>query len=238
MATKPRADDNLLLRHLEPHQARQLSIQDEDHGLRVTLIDAEESPKWVFFPHGKAVASIVRTTSGGQMVEAGVVGFEGVFSIHTPLAGPAPTGSHAVVQNHGRFSRVEAGAVRRLLEESGSFRDAVLRYTSFFLDQVTQNLVCNRLHSIEQRLSKWLLVMSDRAGSNELHLTQELLSHMLGVHRPGVSLAVSALEEEGLIKHKRAWIELANREPVIDRSCECYQTLRDKFGAFVTTNQR
>ena len=74
--------------------------------------------------------------------------------------------------------------------------------------------------------------------ADELHLTQELLSHMLGVHRPGVSLAVSALEEEGLIRHKRAWIDLANRELVIGRTCECYRTLRDKFGAFVSTNQR
>lgn len=238
MAANPRPEYNLLLGHLEPHLARLLFIQDCDYPLRAALIHAEEAPQWIYFPHGKAVASIVRTTAGGQMVEAGVVGFEGLFNVHTVLAEPAPTGSHAIVQNEGLFSRVEPSRFRRLLGDSVPFRDSVLRYTSLFLDQVTQNLVCNRLHSIEQRLSKWLLVMSDRAGSDELHLTQEFLSHMLGVHRPGVSLAVSALEDEGLIRHRRTWIELANRDRVAERSCECYQVLHDRFNGFLTANQR
>jgi CRP-like cAMP-binding protein len=170
------------------------------------------------------------------MVEAGVVGGEGMFNIHTVLAAPAPTGSAAVVQNEGRFSRIEASRAKELFEEHVEFREAVLAYTSVFLDQVTQNLVCNRLHAIEQRLAKWLLVMRDRVASEELHLTQEFLSYMLGVHRPGVSIAVNALEADGLIRHGRNRIELRDVEGIVARCCECYRPLHEKLVEFVHKN--
>jgi CRP-like cAMP-binding protein len=103
-----------------------------------------------------------------------------------------------------------------------------------FLDQVTQNLVCNRLHPIEQRLAKWLLVMQDRTQTAELHLTQEFLSYMLGVHRPGVSIAVTALEADGVIAHRRNRIALREREGIIARSCECYRPLHEKLRDFAS----
>lgn len=223
---------NLLLRALAPEVVARAGIREEDHPLRSVLIRADETPRYVFFPHSGAVASIVRTTASGQMVEAGIVGGEGAFNVHTILAPPAPTGSQAVVQSEGRFSRVEVVRLRELFESDTTFRDALLAYTSVFLDQVTQNLLCNRLHPIEQRLAKWLLMMRDRVGRDELHLTQEFLAYMLGVHRPGVSLAVRALESDGLIRHRRNWVELLDLDGIVARSCECSFPLREKLREF------
>ncbi|MCU1245274.1 MAG: putative transcriptional regulator, Crp/Fnr family, partial [Acidobacteria bacterium] len=153
------------------------------------------------------------------------------------LAPPAPTRSDAIVQNDGRFSRIAVGKVCELFDRHPPFRDAVLAYTSVFLDMVTQNLVCNRLHPIEQRLAKWLLVMRDRVHRDDLHLTQEFLSYMLGVHRPGVSIAVTALESDGLIRHRRNWIELRDRPGIAARSCECYRPLHERLAGFMVSLQ-
>jgi CRP-like cAMP-binding protein len=224
---------NLLLSVLPADVLARAGVQERDHAIRDELIRPEETPQYVIFPHPGAVSSIVRSTASGQMVEAGVVGAEGMFNIHSVLTKPAPTGSAAIVQNEGRFSFIETGPLRELFDGHPPFRDALLAYTSVFLDQVTQNLVCNRLHAIEQRLAKWLLVMRDRVLRDELHLTQEFLSYMLGVHRPGVSIAINALETDGLIQHRRNWIELRDRDGILARSCECYRPLHEKLRDFV-----
>lgn len=192
-------------------------------------------PKYVFLPHARSVVSIVRSTVSGQMVEAGIVGREGIFSAHSLLAMPAPTGSQAIVQNTGSFSRLEIGRLRELCESHLAFRDAALMYTSVFLDQVTQNLVCNRLHAIEQRLAKWLLMMNDRVLSGELTLTQEFLGYMLGAHRPAVSVAVSSLEADGLVRHRRNVLEIVSVEGVVGRACECYKPLHVKLSEFAAS---
>src|SRR5207253_11228883 len=105
--------------------------------------------------------------------------------------------------------------------------EAVLTFTTAFLNQVTQNLVCNRLHEIEHRLAKWLLLCRDRARRDELSLTHEFLSHMLGVHRPGVSIAVAALASDGLIAQGRNRITIRSVEGLEERSCECYGPLHE-----------
>jgi hypothetical protein len=220
---------NLLLEMLPANALERSNAREEDIPLKHVLLAADETPQFVYFPHHGSVASIVRATVSGQMVEAGVVGGEGLCNIHTVLAGAAPTGSRMIVQNEGRFTLVAVQSLKLLFNEHAGFRDAVLAYTSVFLDQVTQNLVCNRLHNIEQRLAKWLLVMRDRVLRDELHMTQEFLAYMLGVHRPGVSLAVKELETEGLIRHRRNLIALVDPDGILARACECYLPLRDKL---------
>jgi CRP-like cAMP-binding protein len=231
------AGGNLLLGSLPTEVLERAGALEQDHPLREVLIGAEETPAFVLFPHAGAVASIVRMTASGQMVETGIVGGEGMLNVHTLLAAPAPTRSDAIVQNEGRFSRIAVARARELFDGHPPFREAVLAYTSVFLDMVTQNLVCNRLHPIEQRLAKWLLMMRDRVSSDDLHLTQEFLSYMLGVHRPGVSIAVTALESDGLIRHRRNWIELRDRPGIAARSCECYAPLHERLREFTATLQ-
>lgn len=238
MGTTTKSGANLLLSVLSPAALERAGAQQENYEIRSVLIRAEETPAAVFFPHSGAVCSIVRSTSSGQTVEAGVVGAEGAFNLQTLLGAPSPTSSQAIIQNEGLVSRIEIGRLRELFNADSHFRDALLGYTCVYLDQLMQNLVCHRLHSIEQRLAKWLLVMRDRVNTNDLHITQEFLSYMLGVHRPGVSIAVNALESSGVIKHRRNRIELVDREGVIVRSCECFLQLHRKFVEFNATFPR
>jgi CRP-like cAMP-binding protein len=155
-----------------------------------------------------------------------------MFNVHTVIAAPASTGSDAIVQIDGRVSRVDAALLREQFQHEGAFRDLLLSYTSLFLHQVTQNLLCNRLHVIEQRLAKWLLIIRDRIDTDELHLTQDFLSHMLGVHRPGVSIAVNALEVDNVIGHSRNYIRIRDRAGLQARSCECYAPLHSGLESF------
>lgn len=232
MATARNTDGNLLLRGLPPKVLRALAPREEDHAITDVLIRAEETPGSVFFPHFGAVVSIIRATESGAMVEAGVVGHEGMFNIHTVITKPGPTGSEALVQIDGRVSRVDAARLRAYFRKDERFRDLLLSFTSLFLHQVTQNLLCNRLHAIEQRLAKWLLIIRDRIDTDELHLTQDFLSHMLGVHRPGVSIAVNALEVDGLIKHSRNYIGIRDHAGLLERSCECSAALHTGLKQF------
>ncbi|HEV7485264.1 MAG TPA: Crp/Fnr family transcriptional regulator [Thermoanaerobaculia bacterium] len=235
MPTLPTKHGNLLLTTLSPEILSALDPREEDHKITDILIRPGDTPDSIFFPHFGAVVSIIRATESGAMVEAGVVGHEGMFNVHTVITEPAPTGSEAIVQIDGRVSRVDAGILRKQFRNDEAFRDLLLSFTSLFLHQVTQNLLCNRLHAIEQRLAKWLLIIRDRIDTDELHLTQDFLSHMLGVHRPGVSIAVTALENDALIGHSRNYIRIRDHAGLVSRSCECYAPLHAGLERFVAT---
>lgn len=232
MASFPIPGGNLLLGTLSIDTLRQLATSDEEYRIRDVLVRPDETPGYIFFPHFGAVVSIVRSTESGAMIETGVVGHEGMFSVHTLLTTPAPTGSQAVVQNDGRVTRIDAARLHDRFRQDGHFHDLLLSFTSLFLHQVTQNLLCNRLHPIEQRLAKWLLIIRDRISRDELHLTQDFLSYMLGVYRPGVSIAVNALEVDGLVEHSRNYLKIRDYEGLRARSCECYATLNADLAHF------
>lgn len=235
MITPQTRHGNLLLTTLSPKILSVLDPRKEDHKITDILMRPDKTPESVFFPHFGAVVSIIRATESGAMVEAGVVGHEGMFNVHTVITEPAPTGSEAIVQIDGRISRVDAGVLRNHFRKDEAFRGLLLSFTSLFLHQVTQNLLCNRLHAIEQRLAKWLLITRDRIDTDELHLTQDFLSHMLGVHRPGVSIAVTALENDGVIGHSRNYIRIRDHAGLLTRSCECYAPLHAGLERFVAS---
>ena len=220
---------NLLLTAVPAETLQSLGAEVLAYEKGEILFGPDETPEWTFFPHTGAVVSVVRSTSDGSMVEAGVVGHEGGVSIHTMIAEPAPTRTDAIVQMAGEFTRIATGAAREYFQLDAAFRDRVLAYTSNFLNQITQNTVCNRLHAIEQRLAKWLLTVRDRVPGDELHLTHDFLAHMLGIHRPGVSIAVHALEIDGLIAHGRNRIAIRDDEGLLNRSCECYGLVHDSL---------
>jgi Crp-like helix-turn-helix domain len=232
----PKADNsrgNLLLRTLTPEALEALEVRDEEHRIAVVLIEADETPKFVYFPYGDSVASIVRATNSGAVVESGVIGSEGVFNIQTVITPPAPTGSQVVVQIDGVFGKVKWRKAQEQFRDNVPFRNVLLAFTSAFVEQVTQNLVCNRLHPIEQRLAKWLLIIRDRTQTDDLHLTQDFVAHMLGVHRPGVSIAMSALEIDGLIEHTRGSIRIREHAGLVLRSCECYASIHANLAQLV-----
>ena len=193
----------------------------------IVLSAADEIPQFVYFPHTGSVASVIRSTASGGTVEAGVVGSEGLVSVQSTITAPAPTRNETIVQSSGDFTRVSSAAARHHFQANTVFRDRVLLYTSNFLNQITQHAVCNRLHPIEQRLAKWLLAMRDRCTGDEMPMTHDFLSHMLGIHRPGVSIAIHALEMDGLVTHTRNRIAIRDRDGLIARTCECYAIVHD-----------
>jgi CRP-like cAMP-binding protein len=223
---------NLLLDTLSPDTLRALNGRAEYHDVTKVLLKEDEIPQYVFFPCRGAVVSIVRSTEDGAMVEAGVVGSEGVFSVQTVITDPALTGGQAIVQVRGVFTRVDASVLRHYFHTDIAFRQRLLAFTSTFLEQITQNLVCNRLHAIEQRLAKWLLLVRDRIETNDMPLTHDFLAHMLGIHRPGVSIAVTALELDGLISHSRSLITIRDMEGLQKRACECFAVLHANLTKF------
>ena len=223
------SNGNRILAAIPSETFQALRVEQADYPLGAKLYTPDETPAHAYFPHFGAVISIVRSTENGTMVESGVIGDEGLCSVQTVIADPQPTGGVAVVQSAGKLSRVDLRRLREHFRTDPPLRDAILTFTSAFLNHVTQNLVCNRLHEIEQRLAKWLLVVRDRTGRDELSLTQEFLSHMLGVHRPGVSIAVGALAADGLIAQGRNRIRIRDAEGLEKRSCECYGVLRQSL---------
>jgi hypothetical protein len=226
---------NLFLDALSIQTRAALGGETSFHERAQILSPADTPPLFVYFPHTGAVTSVIRSTAAGATVEAGVVGCEGFSSIHSVIAAPAPTRTDEVVQVAGDFTRVTSIAARSLFQGDTSFRDRTLAYTSSFLNQVTQHAVCNRLHAIEQRLAKWLLTMRDRVIEDELHLTHEFLSRMLGIHRPGVSIAIAALQIESIIEHGRNRIVIRDQVGLLARACECYEVLHEDLIRLRTT---
>jgi CRP-like cAMP-binding protein len=228
----PSLNRSLLLDTLPPDVRSSLHVQESEHRLAEVLIKADENPDLIFFPHTGALVSIIRSTESGSMVEVGVIGGEGFFNVHSLLTQTPPTGCEALVQGEGRFSRVKTSRIRDLFRTSEPFRELSLEYTSIFLDQVTQNAVCNRLHPIEQRLAKWVLIVRERVGNDDLQLTHDFLAHMLGVHRPGVSIAVNALTQDGVIESRRNHIVVRDVVGLKAKSCECHAAINDRLSVF------
>lgn len=228
MAAVP-SRDNLVLGVLSPDNLKTLSPEVVVHEAGDVLFSPDETPEFVYFPHTNSVVSLVRATAEGTTVESGIVGSEGVLSVHSLIDEPGPTRCVTIMQLRGPLTRIGTSTAREWFEIDATFRQAVLAYTSSFLSDVMQNTVCNRLHTIEQRLAKWLLTVRDRHNMYEMRLTHEFLSHMLGVQRAGVTLAINALEVDGVIEHRRNRVAIRDLEGLLARSCECYGVLRESL---------
>jgi CRP-like cAMP-binding protein len=220
----PPARVNAMLGAFPAKVRQKLEIIDEQHKSDKVLIEADEVPEWLFFPHRGTVVSLTRSSETGATVEVGIVGWEGVATVHALLS-PKASGANAVVQIAGPASRVRLRQIRELLDRDSAVRECLHLFAGAFLTQVSQHALCNRLHSIEERLAKWLLGVSDRIDSAEIGLTHDFLSHMIGIRRSGVTVAVGALALDGLIRHSRNSITITDREGLEDRTCECYAVI-------------
>ena len=185
----------------------------------------------VYFPTSGAVSMIVLAPEGA--VEVGSVGNEGFTGVCTLLFADAMP-MRAIVQADGHAYRMKVGIFRALVGESLSMRRLFSRYTLVLSNQAAQTVACNRLHSLEERCARWLLLSHDRVEGDQIVLTQEFLSYMLGVHRPAVTLAAGTLQKAGLIHCSRGRIEITNRPGLEQASCTCYQEMRDDFDQLVS----
>ncbi len=180
--------------------------------------------KQVYFPTTSHV-SLLYTMLDGATAAMGMVGKEGMVGISL-FMGAENTSNRAVVQGSGKALRLRGQAMLNEFRSCGQFQRLLLRYTHSLLTQISQTAVCNRLHPVEQRLCRWLLMVRDRTESDDLQMTQEFIANMLGVRREGVTHAAHGLQKAGLIRYVRGHIKVLDREGLEAGVCECYEVVR------------
>jgi CRP-like cAMP-binding protein len=178
----------------------------------------------VYFPT-TAIVSLLYVMENGASAEIAIVGNDGILGISLFMGGES-TPSRAIVQSAGHGFRLRAQLLKDEFGRFGATLHLLLRYTQALITQMSQTAVCNRHHSVDQQLCRWLLLSLDRLSSNELAMTQELIANMLGVRREGVTEAAGKLQDAGLIHYRRGRITVVDRAGVEARSCECYRVVR------------
>ena len=193
-----------------------------------TIINRPYEPiPYVYFPENSMI-SVVASTPDGELAEAGVIGCEGLLGLAIVL-GTDMTTHENMVQLPGSAYRMSSQALRTHFEEGGILRDLLLKFTYAHLTQLSQTALCNRLHLIDQRLARWILMAHDRAGADVLPLTQEVLAIMLGVQRPTVSGVAIELKKKGYINYSRGRLTVVARQKLEGLACECYEVVRDEY---------
>ena len=232
------ATSNRILNALSPPEFERLSQHLEHVSLSSgeVLCRPDEPIAHVYFPD-RGVVSLVSAFEGGGTVEVGMVGNEGMFGVCVFL-GSLTTPLLAQVQLPGEGHRMRAEVLKQEFGKCGALQDLLLRYTQAFLTQVTQVAACNRAHSLDERLAKWLLMCQDRAHSKDLALTHEFIAEMLGIRRAGVTEAALGFREAGLIRYHRGHITILDRAGLEAASCECYPILKREFARLVGGNGR
>ncbi len=191
------------------------------------LYESGSRQRAVYFPT-TAIVSLLYTLADGSSVEIAVVGNEGIIGVSLFMGGET-TPSRAVVQSAGYAYRWSGKFLKEEFTLGGPMQHLLLRYTQALLTQMAQTAVCNRHHSLDQQLCRWLLLSLDRLVGNELVMTQELIANMLGVRREGVTEAAGNLQNAGLIKYSRGRIKVLDRPGLEARTCECYAVVKKEF---------
>ena len=191
------------------------------------VYESGERLDYVYCPTD-CIVSLLSVTHDGSSAELALAGNEGLVGIASFMGGET-TSSRAVVQNAGHAYRVPSAVIRREFDRGGALQLLLLRYTQALITQMAQTAVCNRHHSLEQQLCRWLLLSLDRLQASELVMTQELIANMLGVRREGVTEAAANLQRAGLIQYRRGHITVVDRAGLEQRTCECYAVVRKEY---------
>src|SRR6201997_581274 len=220
---------NYLLASLsEPERARLYPhLQLVPLPLGSVLYEPGDLLRHVYFPTD-SIVSLLYVLADGASAEISVVGNEGLIGIALFMGGET-TPSRAIVQSAGYAYRLIGQQLKDEFHRNGELQLLLLRYTQALITQMAQTAVCNRHHSVDQQLCRWLLLSLDRLSSNQLTMTQELIANMLGVRREGVTEAAGSLQDAGLIRYRRGRITVLDRPGLEARSCECYQVVKTEF---------
>jgi CRP-like cAMP-binding protein len=220
---------NKLLAALPPHIFKRLQAGLESVPLKLgaSVYEAGGRQAYVYFPTD-AIVSLLYVMKNGASAEIAVVGNEGLVGIALFMGGESTPG-RAVVQSAGDAYRLSSKVLKREFDAGGALQHLLLRYTQALITQMAQTAACNRHHSIEQQLCRWLLLSLDRLPTNELTMTQELIANTIGVRREGVTEAAGKLQDAGLIHYTRGRITIVNRPKLERRVCECYAVVRKEF---------
>ena len=220
---------NRLLKLLPPEDYERLRphLQPVEFKYKLSLYRADEQIEFVYFIE-TGVASLVNTMKNGSSAEVGTIGNEGMVGLPVILGdSQAPTSVYMQVAGHGL--RMKAKTFWQEMQRSASLRTVMLHYAHAVFNLVAQSAACNTFHVLERRCCRWLLMTQDRMQSDEFQLTQEFLAMMLGVQRPGVTLAAGELQRAGLIQYTRGHVKILDHAGLIKRSCECYAVSKREF---------
>ena len=213
----PKDELERLVRHLEP----------VDLPLGKVLYESGDKLDYAYFPT-TAIVSLLYIMENGNTAEIGVVGNDGILGIALFMGGNT-TPNRAVIQSSGKALRISAKNLMAEFSLGGKFQNLLLRYTQALITQISQTAVCNRLHSVEQQLCRWLLLSHDRLDSDKLVMTHDLISNMLGVRREGVTLAAKKLVARKLIKSVRGTMTVLDRPGLEQAVCECYEVVNTEY---------
>lgn len=227
------AGENQLLAILPTEEYERLAPSMEVVPLtfKQSLYAPNEPIQYVYFPKS-GVVSLLTLMEDGTAVEVGTVGNEGMVGLPIFLGADKIPGE-AMAQIPGEAWRMRISVFKDKVIPGSVLHDLLQRYTQALFNQISQIAACNRVHSVEERFCRWMLMTQDRVGSNEFPLSQEFLSHMLGVSRPSVSLSASILQKAGLIRYVRATMTILDREGLEASSCECYTIIKREFERLV-----
>lgn len=203
-----------------------------DLPLGEVLYESGIEMEYVYFPVD-AIVSLLYVLEDGGSAEIAVVGNEGVVGVAVLMGGGSTT-SRAVVQSAGKSFRMRARIIKEEFGHSEAVLHLMLHYIQALSTQMAQTAVCNRHHSLDQQLCRWLLLSMDRLDGNELVMTQELIANMLGVRREGVTEGALKLQRAGLIRYARGHITVLNRRGLEQRSCECYAVVRNEYNRLLS----
>jgi len=220
---------NLLLNALGDDEYQRLAprLQMVQLQQKDTVGQRGATSSYIYFPC-TAVLSVLAFMDDGSAVEVGTVGKEGFVGIELLLGGARNTET-TICQVDGSALRMSTGDFKEAIAGDTPLRRITQRYLLVYLSLVSQSVACNRLHGIEARFARWVLMTHDRVDGNEFNLTQEFIADMLGVQRPSVSLVASAFQQAGLIRYSRGHMTILNRAGIEDASCECYGIVREQF---------
>jgi CRP-like cAMP-binding protein len=199
-------------------------LEEVDMPLGEIVYESGRTLDHVYFPT-TCIVSLLYVLESGASAEIAVVGYEGVVGVSLFMGGET-TPNRAVVQSAGSAYRLPAAVIQQEFRRGGTMQHLMLRYTQSLLTQMAQTAVCNRHHSVDQQLCRWLLLSIDRLADPEITMTQELIANMLGVRREGVTEAAGKLQKAGVIAYRRGHIKVLNRPRLEEMSCECYQVVR------------
>jgi CRP-like cAMP-binding protein len=228
-ATEEGAQANHLLAGVTEEERQRLlpDLQEVSLPLGKVLYESGEKLDYIYFPT-TAIISLLYIMENGATAEIGVVGNDGLIGIAIFMGGDT-TPNRAVVQSAGLSFKMKAKVMKEEFTRGGRFHNLCLRYTQALITQISQTAVCNRLHSVDQQLCRWLLLSHDRLPSDRLIMTQDLIANMLGVRREGITHAAKRLQTAGYISYVRGDMTILDRQGLEGQVCECYQVVRAEY---------
>jgi CRP-like cAMP-binding protein len=225
---------NRLLGALEPASRKRIDphLEPVEFTLGDMVCDAGGLLRHAYFPYG-SVLSLLTVLENGAAIETANIGREGAFGLFAAMYSRVSF-NRCIVQLRGHAVRCPIELLRDEFKSSEHVRDLFVSYSETLLSQVQQTVACNSMHTTEERMCRWLLMMRDRAGGKSLPYTHEFLSHILGANRKSVTLAAQSMQTAGLISYRRGTIQISDRTSLERASCECYAIVKERFDAFLS----